>query len=944
MDSAALRQPDLSHYMSNYQCYLKQKYMSMEFVSQFEMFDCYSPNYIELSLTDDDGDYISLSEALQLEEEERLIIFKGNPGVGKSTLAIHICKCWAKGDILQGFDAVILLPLRDPEIQEAKNIKDLLLILDDDMREGVFREIVKCNGEKICFILEGYDELPKRCTNQFSVFSKLKEKLINCTLIYTSRPVHINLPHSEAILIVVYGFKEESIDRYISSTFKSVKNGKELTDKLKSQLCNNPMVKSILHVPINLAIVCLIFFHFSTLPETLTTLYTLLCLRLILRHITTRTPNVEGIEKLLSLNDLPENISEQFFELCFLAYKGMMSKTIIFCSKDLHEIGVDERKISCLGILQIASVASVFGIQKSYNFPHLTLRDFCAAWYISKLSSDEQLKLLKATFYDEQYEMVWRFYSGITGLKDREILNCMLPYKLVKSELTKFQTIQLMYHVYEAHNDEVCRIVGDHCDGSFVDLYPEHLRFVTYSFNNHITLLQVLCYFIIYYKGVLKLIDISTWPITDRELTIIVNALETRMSQQNNVTPDKLTFKVFVKNTTHKSHSLLANLLTLQYPISEFHFINQTTVTIDTMLMCRLFTRINTLHVLDISGNKIRSEEATCLADCRNIMLCDLRMRNCGLGPVGADKIGEMLAHNKSIISIDLSGNNICDKGIERIAHHLYNGSTLQCINLSDNNITAVGIGHLRELLATNSTLISLDLSHNNLWYKDIYLFLMFLNSLSNAMEYVGLYHYGCRFIPKAIAAAHPLCKVGFFYRLDDHESLDTSEPLIAAMQQLEVCVGGKEINCRSIASIKVITQNNNIQVLEICYCFMKSEMFKDLLTFVKKSHSLKELVIDLVKCTPTIHILELFTVNTSIKKFKCIAFMSFSLLEYQELLTKLPDTLEELTLRYIRWLSKENFQKLIETIKEVNQLRSIKGTCNPLQVNFSFESAEGFY
>ena len=138
--------------MSNYQSYLKQKYMSMEYVSPFEMLDCFSTNYVELSLKEQcySGDnYVTLHEILEVTKiTGKTIMFEGNPGVGKSTLAIHICKHWVKGDLLQGFDAVILLPLHDPEIQEAKNIKDLLLILDDDMREGVFKEIVKCNGEK----------------------------------------------------------------------------------------------------------------------------------------------------------------------------------------------------------------------------------------------------------------------------------------------------------------------------------------------------------------------------------------------------------------------------------------------------------------------------------------------------------------------------------------------------------------------------------------------------------------------------------------------------------------------------------------------------------------------------------------------------------------------------------------------------------------------------
>ena len=74
--------------------------MSMEFISQFEMLDCYSAYYIELSLKDQWCGCVTLHEVLDERKiKGNIIIFEGNPGVGKSTLAIHICKCWAKGDL-----------------------------------------------------------------------------------------------------------------------------------------------------------------------------------------------------------------------------------------------------------------------------------------------------------------------------------------------------------------------------------------------------------------------------------------------------------------------------------------------------------------------------------------------------------------------------------------------------------------------------------------------------------------------------------------------------------------------------------------------------------------------------------------------------------------------------------------------------------------------------
>jgi len=269
------------------------------------------------------GDNVTLSEALDVKEEiKKVILIKGDPGMGKSTLAINICKCWAEGSLLQTYNAVILLTLRDPEIQAANSISDLLLT-EGKLKESVYEEIMDCSGEGFCFILEGYDELPERLRKS-PVFAKLKVKLPNCTLVYTSRPEACDKLEIVALRIIkIEGFGVGSVDEYISNTFDSVDNGANLASQLKSQLCHNWTVREILHIPINVAIVCVIFFHFSTLPETLTELYTLLCLRLILRYITTRTVNVDKVEKLRSLDHLPESISEQFSQLCCIAYKGI---------------------------------------------------------------------------------------------------------------------------------------------------------------------------------------------------------------------------------------------------------------------------------------------------------------------------------------------------------------------------------------------------------------------------------------------------------------------------------------------------------------------------------------------------------------------------------------------------------------------------------------------
>jgi len=85
-----------------------------------------------------------------------------------------------KRQLASKHDTVILLPLRDPEIQKAKTIDELLLMPGNETRKTMFDEIGNNFEERICFILEGYDELPEDM-HSYSVFTRLQEQLPKCT-------------------------------------------------------------------------------------------------------------------------------------------------------------------------------------------------------------------------------------------------------------------------------------------------------------------------------------------------------------------------------------------------------------------------------------------------------------------------------------------------------------------------------------------------------------------------------------------------------------------------------------------------------------------------------------------------------------------------------------------------------------------------------------------
>ena len=924
-------QPQLSHHMSTYRKFLQSKYKSLELVSIDEQLDCSSSKYVSLTLVKIDkqgrttstpnrkGDIITLSEALDVEGEiKKVILIKGDPGMGKSTLAINICKCWAEGSLLQTYNAVILLTLRDPEIQAAKTISDLLLTAGK-LRENVFEELIDHSGEGICFLLEGYDELPEKLRKS-SLFTKLKETLPNCTLVYTSRPGACAKLESVACrTIKIEGFKQKSIDEYISNTSDTVENGEKLASQLQSQLFQNQIVRGILHIPINVAIVCLIFFHFSTLPETLTELYTLLCLRLILRYITTRTTNVAEVEELRSLDNLPEDIAKQFSELCFIAYKGVESNKIIFSSHELRSFSGVQEKVSDLGLLVTTPSISVYGTDKSYNFLHKTLQEFCTAWYISKLSQQDQLKCINTYWYDDNYIMVWRFYSGITGLNNKEVLNFILPYKLVKSRLTEKKMPSLMYCVYEAHNSESCQIVGDHFDGKFVHGY--HTSYVMGFFLSH-------------YKGTLKQIYTSqeTRFFSGDGIQSLIESLQRRQSKYNH---DNLNLHIHLFSASHQSFSLFIQLLSSQYPIRK---LKVESLHPDMQAFSKVFTSSNTLSVLDISGTHFSPEVAACFADLRNLLICDLRMALCSLGPTGADKIGEMLCHNNSIVSIDLANNDIKDSGVERLVYHLNKNNKLQHLDLGGNFITAVGADHIRRLIGTDHpTLTSIELSNNFLGDRGIF---VILSPLNVTMEHIGLRRVDMTLVSCLfIGALLDMVKSISFTLFGDCELISSCLIHTTELKHMVLDVTSDLTNRKLLSSIR---ECDSIQTLTLDYSVNVKEWVGDIVKLLESSKALTQLTVrnrgqppqDLQLVAGSL------TVNNSVKQFKYVDWnmdqgIALNFLEQ----LKQTCTVEEVTLS-VSAKAYNDCQFLGEVekcVQQINQIRSTKGMSSLLKVEISY-------
>ena len=356
---------------------------------------------------------ISTEQILEAEKGQgklRLILIEGAPGIGKSTLAWELCRKWEELSCIQQYRLVILLRLREEEVQKITNVSDLFFFSYE--RESLAKEVLESQGSGILFILDGFDELPKQLQRNSFLLNLINGRVLpESTVLVTSRPSATGelltscRPQIQKH-VEVLGFTQQSVEAYASSIFSSEP---EKLGQFRTYISasNNPAINSLMYVPLNAAIVVEIFRDCKSdklLPHTLTELYTQLCLTILNRYLKIHCPSVTA-EK---FGDLPPNLYQQFLHLSEMAFTGVMNEEVI-----LYAIPPNLTHFDFLD----ATPSLYGGGGVSYNFLHLTVQEFFAAYYISHLGSSG-LEVLQKHGKNPQWNTVWRFVAGLTKFKE----------------------------------------------------------------------------------------------------------------------------------------------------------------------------------------------------------------------------------------------------------------------------------------------------------------------------------------------------------------------------------------------------------------------------------------------------------------------------------------------------------------------------------------------
>ena len=741
-------------------------------------------------------------------EPAQLVLVEGAPGIGKSTFAWEACRKWGAGEILQQYELMVLLRLREKRVQQAKTIADLFYYSRSaDVKQRVVEEIENSDGAGVLLVLEGFDELPTQLRTEDSLFMDIikGERLTKATILVTSRhwasrPLLLNdelhRPLSQHIEIL--GFTRKDIEDYLECmTF----DDPSLLPGLKQYLSCYPVIASMMYVPLNCAIVLEVYRESRSdvnqlIPKTMTELYTSLVRTLLIRYLHDHPSYGDKYKNksLPSFHDLPEPVYEQFCELARIAYEGICNdEQIIFT--DLHD------GFETLGLMQCVPELYVDqGAVVSYNFLHLTLQEFLAAYHVSLMPGDMQIE----HFVKASDSMMMEFTAGLTKLdfKEENLAQfiCFLDdqcgrgwdpsvfYLLFEAQnanlLQKSKNSQIKFHNEDSHIGSrgpfdfymlgYC-VAHSNCKWGITMIeigYEEARMFVRGSNNCSTSNCGKIVSLNVSYP------DYESVPLTNlppcllTELTYIRTAAD---SGWNNLAelvlhaPQlrelDLGTGIFTPGSAVQFFNSLCSLhsfTTLNAPGAEDDNLSPE----DCQALGRLLSSSKSLTMLDIHGRLLVDPGIQYISNgLKQSTLHDLNISYCGLDSNGAHLIADALCYNHTLRVLGMSSNLIGDDGAITLAKMLFRNQTLKTLDMGYCIITELGAIKLAEALCLNSTLTEIDLSGNAIKDQGACALAQMLTrnqSLSELdIQHCSISGVGTSHLTRALLANHSITRIG---------------------------------------------------------------------------------------------------------------------------------------------------------------------------------------
>ena len=605
---------------------------------------------------------------LEVNNKSQFILIEGTPGIGKTILLKHIAYSWAEQGMLQNYQLVLLVYLRDPTVREMNTPEQLFQYFCKPFGSNAEKSAITCseyflenNGKTLTLLLDGYDEMEELRDNSLIADILNRQVLPDCGLVVSSRPHASVLLHKQATLRVdILGFTEEQQKHYIEHSLNNQSQIKQLT----TYLDQHSIISSLCYLPFNILLLLFLYKQGFSLPHNVTELYNIFICLTVCRNLSKY--GITAKQAITDINSLPEPYGKFIQQLSKLSLQALNKNQLIFTLDEIKQFCPQVESIpgalNAFGLLQAIEHVSIFQTTTTFNFLHLSLQEFLAANYITTLTPDKELSILEEYFWRGSHSNMFTIYISITkGQRPsfRKFLSggddtIAIHSKFLDDEL---RSIHLYRCCNEASGDDrVCRIIDRNFSSGLLDF--SHIALSTNDIENISIFLT--CSNIKQWQW----LNLRGCHIQDAGLRILHRILKSPITIK--------LFWLYDNDLSSSSDGCLADIVincrVEELDISYNKTIGQTEEFFRTILSSP--SLLKTLHIRDIYLSSRSVIMIFTLLKEKKTKLKVLHMADNDITEDACDIIAETLKVNSTLEYLDIHGNDISKEALQLIMKH----------------------------------------------------------------------------------------------------------------------------------------------------------------------------------------------------------------------------------------------------------------------------------
>ena len=134
-------------------------------------------------------DLMKIFQSPQDNIHPKILLIEGHPGIGKTVLCKEIAFRWAKGEVLTSCKLLLLLFLRDPNVQKISSVQELAEHFTESNDEANSLYSYLDNKGSVTIIIDGFDEINGKLRKSSFITKLIKRQCLpKATIVATSRP------------------------------------------------------------------------------------------------------------------------------------------------------------------------------------------------------------------------------------------------------------------------------------------------------------------------------------------------------------------------------------------------------------------------------------------------------------------------------------------------------------------------------------------------------------------------------------------------------------------------------------------------------------------------------------------------------------------------------------------------------------------------------------